>query len=287
MAENIISILKTNISFLTNVEKKIALCILSDPQKFVTYSMSDLSKEADVSQGSIINFSKKFANGGFPELKLMIAYSIANPETEEKGALKEGDDVKSSLMQKIKIYEKAFSLTFDANEEKVLKSAVDKILNANKVEIYGIFRSAAVATDFCYLLLELGIPASFVSDILTCSISATMLDERSVVIAVSSSGKTKDIIDAVNNAKENNVPVICITGDKNSPLAKLSDDVLIASASGNSPKVVETEIRMSQILIIDAICSYIRANLDESYKNKYTKLRKILSSHNVEEGKNE
>ena len=61
MAENIISKLKTNINFLTNVEKKIAALIIENPGEFITYSMHELVKKADVSQGSIINFSKKKA----------------------------------------------------------------------------------------------------------------------------------------------------------------------------------------------------------------------------------
>ena len=69
MSENIISQLKTNVNFLTNTEKKIAKLIIQNPEKFITYSMPELTVEAGVSQGSIINFSKKFAHGGFPDLK--------------------------------------------------------------------------------------------------------------------------------------------------------------------------------------------------------------------------
>ena len=57
MIENILSYLKTNINFLTNSEKKIAKLIIENPKRFITLSMSELSKESEVSQGSIINFS--------------------------------------------------------------------------------------------------------------------------------------------------------------------------------------------------------------------------------------
>ena len=197
------------------------------------------------------------------------------------------DTLKEALNKNISSCETAFELTDEANSEAVLESVTTKLLNAKKVEIYGVFRSAAVATDFCYQLLQLGVSASFVSDILTCSISASMLDENALVIAISSSGRTKDIIDAVKNAKANNVPVVSVTSNINSPLAKLSDDVLIASSSGNSIYSSSTEIRMSQLLLTDTICSYIRSRIDEKGKKRYAKLRKILNSHNVEEGENE
>lgn len=287
MRENIVSYLKTNINFLTNTEKKITRLIIDDPKKFITLSLSELSKEADVSQGSIINFSKKFANGGFPDLKLIIAANTGSEEPEKFDIADTRDSMTDILSKNIKSQETAYSLTKEANREVVLKRAAEKIMNAQKVEIYGVYRSASVATDFCYQLLETGIAASFVSDILTCSISAAMLDEKDVVIAVSSSGKTRDILEAVQNAKLKNVPVIAITSNINSPLAKMADDVLIASSSGNSLGGYSSEIRSSQLILADMICSYIRSNIKSNERKQYFELKKILDSHSVEEWEND
>ncbi|MEE1224211.1 MAG: MurR/RpiR family transcriptional regulator [Clostridia bacterium] len=287
MAENIISKLKTNINFLTNVEKKIAALIIENPGEFITYSMHELVKKADVSQGSIINFSKKFVNGGFPELKLKIASDISKNGVEAFDIVNSTDSAKEVLRKNIQSCNMAFQFTDEANSEEVLLRVTEKILKAKKVEIYGVFRSAAVASDLYYQLLQLGIPASFVSDILTCSVSAQMLDKNSLVIAVSASGNTKDVVDAVRNAKENNAYVVALTSNINSPLAKMSDDVLIASAGGNSFSSSPTEIRMSQHLLNDTICAYIRSRIDGKNKERYIKLRNILNSHSVEEGEYE
>ena len=177
----------------------------------------------------------------------------------------------------------AFQITTEVNEEETLERVATRILQANKVEIYGIYRSGVVATDFYYQLLELGIPASFVSDILTCTVSASMLDEKSLVIAISLSGKNKEIIDAVRNAKHNHVPVICLTANRNSPLAKLSDEVLVAASGGVSVGGVASEIRSSQLLLTDAICSYLISKMSDEDQKRYLQLKAILSSHNVDE----
>lgn len=287
MIENILSYLKTNINFLTNSEKKIAKLIIENPKRFITLSMSELSKESEVSQGSIINFSKKFANGGYPELKLIIAANAGSEEPENFDIADVADSMTDILSKNIRSQEIAYSLTKEANKEEVLKHAAEKIMNAEKVEIYGIYRSASVATDFCYQLLEMGIPAAFVSDILTCSISAAMLNEKDVVIAVSSSGKTRDILEAVQNAKSKNVPVIAITSNINSPLAKIADDVLIASSSGNSLGGYGSEIRASQLILTDMICSYIRSNIKSNERKQYFELKTILNSRSVEEWGND
>ena len=272
---NILTELKSNIKFLTRVEQKIARLILDDPASFITYSMTELAAKAEVSQGSINNFSKKFSGGGFPELKLEISACTGSEEAQKFSAVSDEDSLSDTVKKCIKSYNDAFELTRAVNSETTLRKVTDRIVNAKKVEIYGIFRSAVVATDFCYQLLELDIPDSFVSD------------ENSLVIAVSSSGKTKDIIDAVKKAKARGVPIVSLTSNVDSPLAKLSDEVLVTSASGNSVSGSGTEIRVSQIMITDAICAYIRSRADKNKEKRFFELRNILGSHNVEETEND
>lgn len=287
MQKNLIVKLRTNLNFLTKVEKRIAGLILENPSEFITYSLEELAEKAEVSQGSIINFSKKYAGGGFPELKLQLSACFAYLSEENNGNITASETVKDIMSNNINSCNNAYRNTLAVNEENALKNAAELIMKAKKVEIYGIYRSAAVATDFCYQLLEFGIPASFVSDILTCSVSATMLQKEDVVIAISSSGKTKDIIDAVNNAKRNKVPVISVTSNINSPLARLSDEVLIASPSGNSVSNSSSEIRNAQLMLLDSICSFIRQKEEKTDKNRFIELKKILESHSVEETENE
>jgi len=281
MSENIIIRLKTNLNNLSRVEKKIAEVIIKAPETFIKYTMEELAEVAEVSQGSILNFSKKYAQGGFPELKLKVSACIACLKEQEFNVVYENDTMKSALKKNIELHSTAYDITYEINNENTLKSVAETILKAKKVEIYGVFCSAAVATDFCYQLLLCGIPAAFVSDILTCSVSASMLGKESVVIAISSSGSTRDIIDAVKNAKKNNVPIVAITSNINSTLARLSDFILVAAASGNSVSGAAAEIRSSQLLLTDTICSYIRTKKEKS--EKYTELKKILGSHNVDE----
>lgn len=272
MSGNLLNQIKSNIDFLTTAERKIAQIILDNPLEFSKYSMVELSEKANVSQGTIINFSKKFAGGGYPSLKHLVAVCCDKTHTDATIRFQNNALIKTAMD-----CEESFELTVDVNAEDTLQKVAEKIANAKKVEIYGIFRSAAVATDFYYQLIEIGIPASFVSDILTCAISASMLDSESLVIAVSSSGRTKDVIDAVKNAKKNGVPVVCITSNKNSPLAKLSDYVLVACSANRS----ETEVRASQLLLTDAICSLLRADMDDDGRRKYLELKEILNSHSV------
>lgn len=281
MTEKLLLELEANLEYLSVAERKIAKLILADPKEFTKYSLTKLSKQANVSQGSVINFSNKFCGGGFPALKLKIASELSEHEPRPFSVVENSDGVCDVFSKVESGILGALRNTLALNDEKTLARAAELILQAKKVEIYGIFRSGAVATDFYYQLLTLGIPASYVSDVLTCAASASILDKNNLVIAVSSSGQTKDILDAVSLAKSNGVPVICLVGNKNSTLAKLSDVVLVAAACGNSVTGKEMEMRFSQLALTDTLCAYLRNKIDTDGEKRYFKLAKILNSHSV------
>lgn len=283
MKQKLLRELRTDLAYMSTAEKKIAETILADPKRFTEYSLGAFAEAAQVSQGSVINFSGKYAGGGFPLLKMQIAAALSHAEEQTFSVIQEGDTLKDVLGKTVNNVSEAMKNTVVLNEEATLRSVAERMLRAEKIEIYGVYRSAVVATDFWYQLLRLGIPAAFVSDILTCAVSASMLKKESLVFAVSSSGKTQDIIDAVKLAKANGVPIVALTADRNSPLARLADEVLVASPCGNSVSMRDTEIRISQLALTDALCSYLREKIDADGSERYYKMDEILQSHNVKD----
>ena len=266
---------------MSRVERKIAERILSDPNRFIGCSLAEFSAATEVSQGSIVNFSKKYSTGGFSALKAAVADCLKSEADTPFAVVDKSQGVKAAMEIKIRENMIAFQNTLALNDEKTLNRVVDKILSAKKIEIYGIFNSGIVATSFCYQLIQLGIPATFVSDTLMCAISASMLDKDSLVIAISASGRTKEILDAVKMARNNGVSVICLTANGNSPLTQVSDEVLLCASSGMTVSDRSEEIRLSQYLIVDTLCAYLRSITDQSGQTHYFKLREILNSHNV------
>lgn len=280
MENKILKKLKTNFEFMSKVEKKITEVILENPERFIEYSLTKISEKAEVAQGSVINFAHKYANGGFPALKMQIAACLVDGQYQTFNCVDQPDGFKEIVDKTNENIVTALQNTAALNNEMTLKKVADKILSVKKVEIYGIFRSAVVATDFYYQLLQLGIKVSFVADVLTCAVSASMLDSNCLFFAISGTGQTKDVIDAVKIARNNGVFVVSLTSFKDSTLARLSDEVIIASPSGNSIGNSSTEVRFSQLAITDALCFYIRNKIDKS-GGHYFKMNDILNLHHV------
>ncbi len=279
MRKNILSELESRHSFMKPAERRIAEAIFADPKGFTSRTLGELADTIGVSQGSIVNFSRRYADGGFPTLKLKVAEALVN-EAPAPLAVGKSSEMKKTLETMLDGATRAMRNTAAVNPDETLNRVADMILSARRVELCGLFRSAVVATDFCYHLIQIGIPATYISDTLTSLASASLLTKDSLLIAISLSGETKDVIEACRAAKENGVPIVAITCNRESPLAKLADELLISAVSGGLGCFGEnSEARLSQMLLVDTVCAYLGERLEDSAKQ--SRLRAILDSHGI------
>src|SRR5699024_4474728 len=100
-------------------------------------------------------------------------------------------------------------------------------------------------------------------------IRSNSVDNETVIIAISLTGSTKDIIDAVENSKQNGAKVIAITNYTESPLAEFADIILLTSAKENPLDSGSLVSKISQLYIIDLLCTGI--TIEDHEKAKKTK----------------
>ena len=98
-----------------------------------------------------------------------------------------------------------------------------------RVVVTGIGKSGHIANKIAATLASTGTPAFFLHAAEASHGDLGMLTKDDVVIGVSGSGKTAELISLLPAIKRFGAPLIAITGDRNSPLAKRADTVLDAS----------------------------------------------------------
>ena len=279
MSNNVFSTLRASYSYMTKTERRIADVILSQPQEFIGLTMAALSRLAQVSQGSINNFAEKFFSVGFAALKLQVAGCLTQHTPAPLPQLPT-QDVKASMQRVMTLADSSFAATVQLNSEDTLSRVVQRILKARKIDIYGVYYSGITARDLCFQLIKLGIPANYVEDTFMCAVSASTMDENSLVIAISSSGRTAEIVDAVQIARENHAPIVSLTTNPFSPLAKISDEVLLSAALDTDAKDKDGRIRMAQLFVTDSLTSYLHSVLQDDPVNR-DRLRKFDLSHSI------
>jgi len=98
-----------------------------------------------------------------------------------------------------------------------------------RVVVTGIGKSGHIANKIAATLASTGTPAFFLHAAEASHGDLGMLTNEDAVISVSGSGKTAEVINLLPAIKRIAAPLIVITGDKSSPLAKQADAVLDAS----------------------------------------------------------
>jgi arabinose-5-phosphate isomerase len=134
------------------------------------------------------------------------------------------------VIELLKLEAAAINRTADILDEVSIEKAVNLLLNcAGKVVVTGVGKSAIIANKIAETMCSTGTVAVFVhsSDALHGSLG--VIAKGDVVIALSNSGETDELIAVLPSIKQRQVSVISIVGNLNSSLARQSDVVLDAS----------------------------------------------------------
>ncbi len=107
-------------------------------------------------------------------------------------------------------------------DEREVDEFVKALLDARRIFIVGAGRSGLVGRAFAMRLMHLGIEVYVVGETITPAIR-----KGDLLIAISGSGRTSFPLVAAETSKRLGAKVFAITSDRNSPLAKCSDHVLL------------------------------------------------------------
>src|SRR5207248_2570189 len=92
-----------------------------------------------------------------------------------------------------------------------LERAIDLLLAARKIDVYGVGASGLAALVTEHKLVRMGRMCHAFTDPHVQAMSAALLGKDDVVIAFSHSGSTKDILSSLLQARERGAATICVT----------------------------------------------------------------------------
>lgn len=151
-----------------------------------------------------------------------------------------------------------------------LNSTVQRTLffKARHIDLYAVGGSATVARDLSHKMLKIGIKSTTYDDAHIMLMSAAVLSDDDVVIAISHSGATRAVNDPVKLAGRNGAKVIVITNYAESPIARNAHVVLNSTSQGSHLLGENAASRIAQLNILDALFVAIaKKDLTRAEKN--------------------
>ncbi len=221
---NITSYLCAHYDSFFDSEKKIATYILNNYRDVVHMKLVDLAAASGASEASVSRFCRKIGVDGFHHLKISLAKEIV--ETTDQNISVSNhismDDMQQSLQNIVSNKINEMKDMIQLIDEKEFNTIIQTINNARLVQFVAASNTIPVALDGAYKLNQIGIPAVSGS-ILDTQVGFTFnLGIEDVVIIISNSGETKDLVTTIKTANKVGATTISITNNPQSTIAKLS-----------------------------------------------------------------
>lgn len=255
---------------LTEVDKKIADYINENKDLVSKLSVSELAEKSNVSSASIVRFSRKLGYSGFGELKIEVAKDVISKSKDYSYVEKDGDMSVNNVVSKItnKTIE-SITQTTELNELSKIEEAISGIVNSGTVYVFGVGGSALIAMDLQQKLLRINKPTVASIDTHTQLMVSSNLSSNDVAIAISYSGKSREVIKSIENAKDRGAKCISITKYGDNDLNKMCDINLFVPNIENNLREGAISSRIAMLTLIDIIyISIVQSDFNDA-KSKF------------------
>ena len=164
-----------------------------------------------------------------------------------------------------------------------MTAAAERIAAARKCVLIGLGSSASVAVDAANKFLRAGCNSYAYSDTHMQTIAISRLGEGDVVVGISQSGSSKDIVDGLRLARTRGATTICVTGTERSPIVRQSDIVLLTDTEEVRHGTLALNSHISRLMVLDALCYYIAYRNGERITGSLRETEGTLESKRVHE----
>lgn len=257
-APRVLLMLRHSLTTYSQTLQRLGQFVLDQPQRVLYLTITELARESGTSEASVTRLCRGVGCRGYTEFKMALALETQQEQASQPQSLT--TDATSCLI------EESVSALRDTGallSETALRQSASLLNQARQIQIYGVAASAIIGDYLSYRLLRMGISAQQFSDMHRAAMNATSLTEGDVVIAVSSSGSTKDLLHTVQLAKGRGAHVIVLSNTSRSPLATLADQLLVAAKPEGPLTAGSFHSKISAMLLIELLVQRLLENHPE------------------------
>ncbi|HAU5565761.1 TPA: SIS domain-containing protein [Serratia fonticola] len=266
-------------------ERAIARFIDDNPQSLSKMCITDIAKYLNVSVSSITKVSKKLGFTGFHDLKLSISrQDNSSDDLPDIPVITDSDKehyvekvIESTFMNAILALQESLSVL----NHSVIKNVAGLFINkpaGSRIVIAGCGGSGSICEDFNHKLLKIGVFSSVFSDSHKQLMTASLMGPGDILLAISHSGQTADIIQMVNVANDKGAETICLTNYPNSPLSLTARHAIVSAVKNNPITGENATTRIVHLNILDAIFTIIASQTSEQSQNSLHNTRNAVAS---------
>jgi RpiR family carbohydrate utilization transcriptional regulator len=274
--------IRAQLDFLSAAERKVAECVLAQPNTVMQVAVADIAKMAGVSQPTVIRFCRSLGCAGLSDFKLKLAGSLVSGVPYVHSSVHPEDPITELSA---KVFDNTISALIKCRNEvnpEAVDRAVDLLAAAKRIEFYGLGNSGIIAADAQHKFFRFGIPTVSYADTHIQTMAAALLGPDSVLMAISNSGRTAELLDAVDIALDNGCPVVAITSS-GSPLARRATVSLLADTQEDPETYSPMISRIAHLVLIDVLAVGVALKRGPGLSTTLEKTKRGLKARRVRE----
>ena len=274
-------ILRSSYRTLTKSERRIADYINAHIKEVLAETVADLAQHTQSSEITVSRFCKKLGFSGLQGLKIALAGEVYSADETIYQDVRRGDSYEVIAGKMFHNISEGLQDTIKLLDFSDVDAAVQMLLHANRIAIYGFGNSATVCRDMETRFLRFGRPVQAYSDAHLQVTSAVLLTSQDVVVAISHTGGSIELLRSVDVAKSSGAKVIGITSYVNSELAKRADITLHGMGRETKYQSESVASRLIHMAIVDLLYMGIAMRSSESYRENIRKMREVIAEKRI------
>lgn len=271
---DILSRITSDFAGLRDAEKKVAELIFADIDFVSEASIGDIAARADVSDASVTRFARAVGCQNVRDLKLRLARALAAGRRFIQDA---GDT--DGLGAVYDIATQTLEVNRELMEQADVAGAIELLDGARQILVFGAGGgSTMLAQELQFRLIRLGYAISAYPQSLLPRMVASTLEPDDVVVTLSVSGYTPEIVESAQIARQYGARVVAITAN-GSPLAETADVVLPVAARETDFIYHPSASRYAVLAAIDVLALELALRHQDRSRDKLRRLKITLDAH--------
>jgi RpiR family carbohydrate utilization transcriptional regulator len=279
---DILSQIKDSYTELRPAERRVADVVLADVTFSVDASNAEIAKRAEVSEPTVTRFCRAIGCDGVRDFKLKLAQSVVVGRLYLAPAPPTGEPSANASPLWTEVFgeaRNALNLVERQIDPLDIIAAAELVASAHQVLVFGLGGSStALAQETQNRLFRYGVVISAYSDPYVMKMTASTLKPNDVVIAISGTGRTREVVEAVQLAKHYRAKALCITAP-DTDLAAIADVSLTVDIPEFPDPLKPTASRYAFLAIIDLVSSAVGTRLDPDARETLRRIKYTVLNH--------
>lgn len=257
-------------------ETKVADIILEHPEAAIHFSVSELAEQAGVSDPTVIRFCRSLGFKGFQDFKIYLAQSTIPSIRNIHETVNEGENVPDLVRKVFDANIASIKSTLGTLDFNSIDEVIKKLANAKRIIFFGLGNSAVVAKDAYHKFFRIGIPCEWFEDSHMAMMAASIMKPEEVIIVISHSGSTTDIVEVLDVASRAGAHSVAIVSHFKSPVSGKAGHTLCVASTETEYRFEPMASRIAQLSVIDVLSVGVSLLHSEAYIANLDKSRKAL-----------